>query len=63
MKETHTCDQELSIAGVITSSICHEMHMLQPFSKENNGATTEVTQKMTFVKERSGTNNNLGRFP
>ncbi|XP_060596717.1 uncharacterized protein LOC132750705 [Ruditapes philippinarum] len=59
MKETHTCDQEVSIAGVLTSSICHEMHLLRPFSKENSGATTEVTQKMTFVKERAGTSSHL----
>ncbi|XP_053394173.1 apolipophorins-like [Mercenaria mercenaria] len=55
MKETHTCDQEVSTAGVLTSSVCHEMHTLRPFSKENSGATTEVTQKMTFVQERKGT--------
>jgi hypothetical protein len=61
MKETHTCDQEVSIAGVLTSSICHEMHLLRPFSKENSGATTEVTQKMTFVKERAGTISHLGK--
>lgn len=55
MKSTHTCDQEVSTAGVLTSSTCHEMHTLRPFSKENSGATTEVTQKINFVRETRGT--------
>ncbi|KAL4235628.1 hypothetical protein ACF0H5_004023 [Mactra antiquata] len=57
LKSTHTCDQEVSVKGYLVSSSCHEVHLLRPFSKENSGASTEVTQKLTFVFTESGTNN------
>lgn len=51
MKGTHNCDQEISATGRVKQVICHEFHVFRPFSKDNSGATTEVTQKLEFVSE------------
>ena len=52
LKSSYTCDQEVTTKGVLTSSLCHEIHTFRPFSKEQSGATTETTQKLNFVQEK-----------
>ncbi|XP_033737047.1 LOW QUALITY PROTEIN: uncharacterized protein LOC117325169 [Pecten maximus] len=54
MKSTHECDQEFIVQEkILKRSICHEIHLFRPFSKEDNGATTEVMQKLIFVSSES----------
>ncbi|XP_069127420.1 uncharacterized protein [Argopecten irradians] len=54
MKSTHECDQEFNVQDkILKRSVCHEIHLFRPFSKEDNGATTEVTQKLVFVSSES----------
>ncbi|KAL5015760.1 hypothetical protein ScPMuIL_005349 [Solemya velum] len=57
MKSSHNCDQEISSNGRIKQVICHEFHVFRPFSKDNSGATTEVTQKLEFISERPSQRN------
>ncbi|KAH3831781.1 hypothetical protein DPMN_105051 [Dreissena polymorpha] len=51
VKSSQSCDQDVSSQGVITRALCHEVHTFRPFSSETGGATTEVSQKLTFSKE------------
>ncbi|XP_021356772.1 uncharacterized protein LOC110452518 [Mizuhopecten yessoensis] len=56
LKSTHECSQDFNVQEkILKRSICHEIHLFRPFSKEDNGATTEVVQKLTFVSSSSGT--------
>lgn len=53
LKSTQTCDQEVSTKGTLVSTVCHEMHLFRPFSKDESGAITEVTQKLNFVQVKT----------
>lgn len=53
MRTSHECDQVVNTDGHVQSVLCHETHIFRPFSKENSGASTEVTQKLNFVSKRA----------
>ncbi|WAR23117.1 APLP-like protein [Mya arenaria] len=59
MRGTHTCTQEVSTSGTLKSALCHEVHVFRPFSTDQGGATTEVTQKLNIVQEKDGVNTHL----
>ena len=62
LKSTQECDQVLSTEGRVESTVCYEIHLFQPFAKDNNGAMTEVIQKLTFVTEKRGGRPILGEY-
>lgn len=62
MRTSHECDQVVNTDGHVQSVLCHETHIFRPFSKENSGASTEVTQKLNFVSKRAaGVVSDLGK--
>ncbi|XP_041357850.1 apolipophorins-like [Gigantopelta aegis] len=54
MKSTHECEQELDKSGFLKSATCREVHVFRPFSKENSGAVTKVSQKITNTGQFDG---------
>nr|KAG5709527.1 hypothetical protein BaRGS_001577 [Batillaria attramentaria] len=54
MKSNHECEQEVSKEGILKSSTCTERHLFRPFSAENSGALTSVTQSLKYTSERHG---------
>lgn len=61
MKSSHTCDQDISSERkLLQSSSCQEIHVVRPFSKASNGAVTEVSQKLVFVKDAVGVQTRKG---
>nr|AGM37974.1 apolipophorin [Sinohyriopsis cumingii] len=53
LKSTILCEQTIASSGQLKEVQCHETHMFRPFSKENSGAATEITQKLTLIRETS----------
>ncbi|KAL3868012.1 hypothetical protein ACJMK2_040851 [Sinanodonta woodiana] len=51
LKSTILCEQTIASSGQLKEALCHETHMFRPFSKENSGAATEITQKLTLIRE------------
>lgn len=47
---TSSCQQTIA-AKRITVSECDEKHVIQPFSQDGTGATTNVRQVLTFLEE------------
>ncbi|ELU04621.1 hypothetical protein CAPTEDRAFT_222921 [Capitella teleta] len=54
MKSTHECEQKINGDGLLTQSICTESHVFRPFSRQENGAKTEITTKLTFTRQVAG---------
>ena len=53
IKSTHNCEQTIHNNGYLMKTQCREEHVFRPFSRGNNGAMTETTHKLEFVRERS----------
>ncbi|XP_041357844.1 uncharacterized protein LOC121374798 [Gigantopelta aegis] len=53
IKSTHECEHKVAKDGFMTSALCRESHIFRPFSNQNSGAVTHVTQKLEF-KQRNG---------
>ena len=62
LKSTQECTQDLNSENLVSSSTCTEMHTYRPFSRGTSGATTEVTQKLTYSRKSRGTNTRQGMF-
>ncbi|CAG2211160.1 unnamed protein product [Mytilus edulis] len=52
IKGSHECSQDISMAGILQSSVCEEEHVLRPFSRESSGAITKTKQTLKYVTER-----------
>ena len=52
-RTSHECDISVS-DGILTKNECHETHLFKPFSNENSGALTTVTQTLSLVDEEKG---------
>ena len=53
VKGTHECQQEISKTGILQKSICEELHVLRPFSRDSSGAVTKTVQSLKYVTERT----------
>lgn len=60
MKSTHECEQKINGDGLLTQSICTESHVFRPFSRQENGAKTEITTKLTFTRQVAGVTRQRG---
>ena len=54
-RTTHECDSTIT-DGKLLKNECLENHLFKPFSNENSGATTKVTQSLVFIEERDAKN-------
>merc|ERR1739838_1119835 len=48
VKQNQSCEQTVN-NSVLRTTACVEEHLLKPFSSENSGATTRITQSLQFV--------------
>lgn len=60
MKSTHECEQQINSAGILTQSVCKETHVFRPFSRQENGAKTEITTSLVFTKQSAGVSRQVG---
>jgi len=56
MTSTQQCEQEINgRSKILSRSECTELHVFSPFSNDRSGATTEITNKLTFSRQVEGT--------
>lgn len=49
MKSTHECEQTVDKKGILSSAVCTERHLFRPFSREQSGALTKISQTLKYM--------------
>merc|ERR1712018_150910 len=63
LKSTHECEQTMNADGRIINVVCQENHLFRPFSRENSGATTSVTYRLTMTQEQREIRASMNAIP
>lgn len=60
LKSSHECHHDIGLDGVLQASTCSEVHIFRPFSKSSSGASTETSQKLTYLRDSRGVTTRSG---